>query len=91
MASAPPPVGGNGPRQGPPPVPGEPLPSSPAIVQSTPLLTRITTNWKSTASGVLAAAAVVFGVLATSYPAAKWVGVSGAVIAALTGALAKDK
>lgn len=54
------------------------------------LLERILSNWKTTVGGSLAVAGVIVSSLTTGYPAMKWCPVATAIIAGLTGLLAKD-
>lgn len=54
------------------------------------LLDRVLTNWKTTAGGLLAVAGVVYTAVQTNYGPSKAVLTGAAVIAGLTGLLAKD-
>lgn len=55
------------------------------------LLDRLVANWKTTAGGVLAIAGVIVSSLTTGYPSMKWCPIATAIVAGLTGLLAKDK
>lgn len=55
------------------------------------ILDRLLENWKTTAGGVLAVAGVIVSSLTTGYPSMKWCPIATAIVAGLTGLLAKDK
>jgi hypothetical protein len=55
------------------------------------MLERLITNWKTTAGGLLSIAGVVVSAIQTNSPNQKWTLIATAVVAGLTGLLAKDK
>jgi hypothetical protein len=48
-------------------------------------------HWKTTAAGGLAVAGIVFSAIVSNYGPVKWVLTGSAIVAGLTGLLAKDK
>lgn len=54
------------------------------------LINRFLAHWKTTAGGLLSVAGVIVSALNTNNPKLSWVPVATAVIAGLTGLLAKD-
>lgn len=54
------------------------------------LFERFFLHWKTTSGGALAVAGIVVSSMTTGYPNMKWCPVATAVIAGLTGLLAKD-
>jgi hypothetical protein len=54
------------------------------------LLDRVITNWKTTASGVLAVAAICVGAFVATGYTGKGFTVAGLIITGLTGLIAKD-
>lgn len=54
------------------------------------LVARVLTHWRTSIGGLLAVAGVVFSALNLSYPGTKWVMTATAIVAGLTGLLAKD-
>lgn len=55
------------------------------------IVNRILTHWKSTAGGLLAIAGVVVSAVQGTSPDAKWTLTATAIVAGLTGLLAKDE
>jgi drug/metabolite transporter (DMT)-like permease len=55
------------------------------------LFNRVAQNWKTSAGGVLSVAGIVFTVLNQNPHHAAWIGSATAIVAGLTGLLAKDK
>lgn len=54
------------------------------------LLDRVLINWKTTAGGILAVAAVIVGAFVTNGGTSKGFSIAGAIIAGLIGLLSKD-
>lgn len=55
------------------------------------ILDRIFAHWKTSASGLLAVAGIVFLSLNQTYPGRRWVALGISIVAGLNGLMAKDK